>query len=135
MKFFRYQQQQHQLPPEGNYVATVESWTEGKIVNTAVGPTPSARFTFDIGNDKKVTQSMLVFSGPTSLVEKLVNATIGEEEEEVEFEDLIGQTCGIEIRHNQVGEKTYANVVDIFPESELGPELEEDNWQDDMDGM
>ena len=53
-----------------------------------------------------------------------MNVTLGDGENEVEFDDLIDQVCGVEIKHNIVDGKTYANVVDVFPESELGPEEE-----------
>jgi hypothetical protein len=138
MTFFRYQQQNR--PEEGYYFAKVVGCKEGKPRNTIMGLTPTVNVIFKLDNGMIVCQSILVYWGPTSLFEKLVNLTLGEDINKVEPEDLIGKTCAVEIRHNHVDDKTYANVVDVFPESELetGDEVvdeDEGNWQNDMDDM
>ncbi|MFD2370571.1 hypothetical protein ACFSO0_11565 [Brevibacillus sp. GCM10020057] len=136
MKFSRNNKPLFQIPEEGFYAAKILSWREGKARNTMFGLTPTANVFFELNNGMKVAQSMLIFPGPTSLIEKLVNVTLGEADEEVDLNDLIGQECGVEIRHNHVGGTTYANVVDVFPISELELEeevAEEPTEMDDMD--
>ncbi|MGF9796879.1 hypothetical protein [Brevibacillus agri] len=140
MTFFRYQQQKSPLPEEGYYFAKIKGCKEGKPRDTVMGQTPTAFVNFELENGLMVPQSILVYWGPTSLFEKLVNVTLGEDVDKVEPEDLIGKTCAVEIRHNHVEDKTYANVVDVFPESELetGDEVvdeDEGNWLNDMDDM
>lgn len=132
MKFSRNQQPFFQVPKEGNYVARVVGWKEGKKRNTMMGLTPTVIVTFELEDGQRVMQSMLVYSGPKSLLEKLVDSTLGEDADDVELDQLIGKKCGVEIRHNHVGEITYANVVDIFPTSEFGDEL--DLW-DELDDL
>ncbi|RYG71216.1 hypothetical protein EU245_14785 [Lentibacillus lipolyticus] len=131
MKFKR-ERNVFQPPAEGNYLVAVAGWKEGKQKNTIMGLTPSAVVTFDLGNGQKVMQSMLVYSGGNSLVEKLFDAILGEDADDVHFDELIGKECGIEVKHNHVGEVTYANVVDVFPVSAFeNEEGEEDEEQED----
>jgi hypothetical protein len=136
-----------QVPEEGFYQAKIIHWKDGKPRNTVMGLTPSVIITFDLGNGVKVMQSMLDFVGPTSLLDKLFEVTVSDEEEEIAFDDLLGKVCGVEIQHNHVGETRYANVVDVFHVSELEDEEEYpfedeeqqeeedplDNWPDGLD--
>jgi len=114
MIFSRNQQPLFPIPEEGDYNAEVVNWKKGKQANTSMGPTDTVLVTFKLETNATVVQSILVIPGPNSLVEKLINSTIGEDEVSVHFDSLIGQECGVEIAHNRVGDKTYANVVDIF---------------------
>lgn len=129
MKFSRNNKPTFEIPAEGCYSAAVVGWKPGKSVNTIMGTTPSILVTFDLGQGVKVMQSMLNFAGSTSLVEKLVDAIVGLDGDNIDFDDLIGKSCGVEIKHNQVNANTYANVVDVFPENELSDE--EDEYETD----
>jgi hypothetical protein len=131
MKFSRNNKPTFEIPAEGYYSATVVGWKQGKSINTIMGSTPSVLVTFDLGQGIKVMQSMLNFAGPTSLVEKLVDATVGPNNDDIDFDDLIGKNCGVEIKHNHIGSNTYANVVDVFPESELEDEQDEDSFENE----
>ncbi len=139
MKFSRTHKPLFPIPEEGYYSSKVVGWKEGKPRNTMFGSTPSANVFFELADGMKVAQSMLLFPGPTSLMEKLVNVTLGEADEEVDLNDLIGKACGIEIRHNHANGTTYANVVDVFPISELEldeeEEAEEPTEVDDTDNL
>ena len=133
MIFSRNQQPLFPIPNEGEYNAEVLRWKAGKQANTVMGPTDTVLMTFKLDTGETVLQSMLVIPGPTSLVEKLINATLGEDEESVHFDKLVGKECGVQIAHNRVGNATYANVVDIFAafeyENEEGPEADEDIYE------
>lgn len=138
MKFSKNNKPVFQIPEEGYYYATVVAWKEGKPKNTTFGLVPTALFTFELRDGRRVMQSILNLAGPNYLMEKLVYATLGEVED-VDLDDLIGKACGIEIRHNHANGTTYANVVDVFPISELEldeeEEAEEPTEIDDTDNL
>ena len=131
--FKRNQQPVFQIPEEGEYNAEVVNWKKGKQATTYSGLTDTVLVTFKLENGDSVFQSMLLVPGPTSLVEKLFNATMGEDEESVHFDKLVGKECGVQIVHHTHGENTYANVVDIFAtfeyENEEGIEDDEDFFE------
>jgi hypothetical protein len=134
MKFSRTSKPLFQIPEEGYYRATVVGWKEGKPRNTMLGVVPTAVLSFELSNGMRVAQSMLVVAGPNYLIDKTFSATVGPDVDEVDFDDLIGKVCGVEIKHNTVNGTTYANVVDVFPESELASEEDvgdENDWFDE----
>jgi hypothetical protein len=135
MIFSRNQESMFQFPNEGNYLATIIGWKKGKQANTVMGLTDRVLITFELETGERVIQSMLVFTGPTSIVEKLFDSTIEEAEEEVHFDDLINKEVGVEVRHNHVQGKTYANIVDVFPLSELEGVENQDEGLDWPEGL
>ncbi|GEM_PF-3116654 len=106
------------IPEEGKYTATIRSIKEGKVRDTIWGTTPSAVLLFELENGQKVMQSMLIYVGKYSLLQKLVESTLDTTDKEVDLYELIGKSCIVKIGHVHQHETTFANVVDVFPLSE-----------------
>lgn len=121
-----------QLPGEGHYKAMVKSIKEGKEATTKYGPSPTALVTFVTDNHSMVTQSFLMAPGVNFQLEKLAEVTIGlgETEEEVELDKIVGEKCGIEVEHRHVGNRVFANVVDVCDIYELVEEDELDGFDE-----
>lgn len=103
------------VPDEGKYTATIRSIKAGKERETIWGPTPSAVLLFELETGQKVMQSMLIYVGNGSLLQKLVESTLDTTEKEVDLNQLVGKSCVVKIEHFHQLETTYANVVDVFP--------------------
>ncbi len=63
-------------------------------------------------------QSMLIYVGKCSLLQKLVEFTLDTTEKEVDLYQLVEKSCVVKIEHAHQHDTTYANVVDVFPLSE-----------------
>ncbi|MGE7913249.1 hypothetical protein [Lysinibacillus xylanilyticus] len=106
------------IPKEGEYNATILNIKAGKDRDTVWGTTPSAVLLFELENGQKVMQSMLMYVGKDSLLQKIVELTLDTTEKEVNLCQLVGKSCVVKIQHAHQNDTTYANVVDVFPLSE-----------------
>lgn len=57
--------------------------------------------------------------GVNFLLEKLIDITIGEGDEQVDLEDLKGKRCGIKVEHKFWNDRVFAIVVDVCAVDEL----------------
>ncbi|MFJ7745100.1 hypothetical protein [Peribacillus sp. NPDC097295] len=74
---------------------------------------------FTTDNHCLVTQSFLMAQGVNFLLEKLIDTTIGEGDEEIELGNLEGMCCGIKVEHKFWNDRVFANVVDVCSVDEL----------------
>lgn len=118
-------QQELAIPTEGWHFATIKKITLGKPVNTLAGVSNTVLLTFVTDDLRPVTQSFLMGAGVNYLLDKLVTVTLGQENEEVNLENLNEHRCGIQVAH-RYGQKDrlFVNVVDVCSVDELD---EEDN--------
>ena len=58
-------------------------------------------------------------SGVNFTLEKLIDITMGEGDEEIELENLVGKRCGIKVEHKFWNDRVFVNVVDVRSIDEL----------------
>lgn len=115
-----------QMPTAEWHIAKITNVKEGKPVNTKFGVSDTALTTFVTDNHSLVTQSFLMASGVNFTLEKLIDITMGEGDDQVNLEELVGKRCGIKVEHKHWNGRIYANVVDVCSVDEL-VEDENDN--------
>ncbi|NRD77305.1 hypothetical protein HPT25_07310 [Bacillus sp. BRMEA1] len=108
-----------QMPTEGWHFAEITNIKEGKSANTKFSVSDTALTTFVTDNHSLVTQSFLMAQGVNFTLEKLIDITFGEGDEQVELENLIGKRCGIKVEHRFWNNRVFANVVDVCSLDEL----------------
>lgn len=115
-----------QMATEGWHFATVNDIKEGKPAKTKMGFSDTALTSFITDNHCLVTQSFLMAPGINFTLEKLVDITMGEGDDQVNLEKLVGKRCGIKVEHKHWNGRIFANVVDVCSLDELEEE-ENDN--------
>ncbi|EOR20782.1 hypothetical protein A499_24764 [Niallia nealsonii AAU1] len=108
-----------QMASQGWHIATVNDVREGKPAKTKRGYSDTALINFTTENHCLVTQSFLMAQGVNFLLEKLIDITMGEGDEEIELENLGGMRCGIKVEHRLWNDRVFANVVDVCSIDEL----------------
>lgn len=123
-----------EIPEEGWYYANFISFKETNDTEIQGQKVETVYATFKLNTGSIVTQRMLLMGGTKSLVQKLVDATLGDADN-VDLADLLGKEVGIEVFHHKGKDRVYANVKDIVScddlkameeESECYEESEED---------
>lgn len=108
-----------QMASQGWHSATVNDIREGKPAKTKMGLSDTALTSFTTDNHCLVTQSFLMASGVNFTLEKLIDITMGEGDEEIDLESLVGKRCGIKVEHKFWNDRVFANVVDVCSLDEL----------------
>jgi hypothetical protein len=116
-----------QMPARGWYKATVSEIREGKSAKTKIGLSDTALTTFITDNHCLVTHSFLMAPGVNFTLEKLIGITMGEGDDQVNLEELVGKRCGIKVDHRFWNDRVFANVVDVCSIDELVEEDESNN--------
>lgn len=111
-----------QMATEDWHRATVNDVREGKPAKTKLGLSDTAITDFITDNHCLVTQSFLMAPGVNFTLEKLIDITIGEGDEQVNLEEMVGKRCGIKVEHKHWNGRVFANVVDVCFEEELQEE-------------
>ncbi|WP_394138492.1 hypothetical protein [Cytobacillus oceanisediminis] len=113
-----------QMATEGWHFATVIEIKGGKPAKTKMGISDTALTSFAPDNHSLVTQSFLMAPGVNFTLEKLIDITMGEGEDQVNLKELVGKRCGIKVEHKHWNGRVFANVVDVCSVDELEEENE-----------
>lgn len=108
-----------QMATEGWHFATVNEIKEGKPAKTKMGFSDTALTSFTTDNHSLVTQSFLMAPGVNFTLEKLIDVAMGEGDDQVNLEELVGKRCGIKVEHKHWNGRVFANVVDVCSIEEL----------------
>lgn len=108
-----------QMASQGWHIATVNDIREGKPAKTKLGFSDTALINFTTDTHCLVTQSFLMAPGVNFTLEKLIDITMGEGDEEIDLENLVGKRCGIKVRHRFSNDRVFANVVEVSSIDEL----------------
>lgn len=99
---------------EGIYEAEIVDFRKGKDIETKLGTVPSILCSFRLSNGEIIVQSILLFNNKKNLIDRLVEIIMDHAKGKVNLIEMIGKKCKVEIKHNLKGDKTYANVVEIY---------------------
>lgn len=111
-----------QMATEGWHIATINDVREGKPAKTKLGLSETALTDFITDKHCLVTQSFLMAPGVNFTLEKLIDITVGEGDEQVNLEEMVGKRCGIKVEHKHWKGRIFANVVEVCSVDELQEE-------------
>jgi hypothetical protein len=106
---------------QGYHFGTVIGVTKGnKPAKYSYGEVETALVTFQPKGYATVQQSIPMYSnGGFSLLDKLIDSTLGSDVEQVDMEELVGKECGIKVEYREWEGRIYINVTDICSVNEL----------------
>lgn len=109
-----------ELHPEGVFVAKVEEVSEfddhpewGQRIKIVYTTKESDDGIWDICTLKLSSKSKL-----GGRLQAILNCKWDEIDSEVDLASIEGLYCNIFVQHNEVGDRTYANVMNVMPASE-----------------